>query len=754
MKRAIASGLIAGSAGALVVSILEPLLGEGAPLFASIAVASGLILPMGLATGLALVLFRALAPDGCKPSDWIRTLASRDNAGAAGRILAVGLGSLVLFPIYYRTILFFLTGFHHQGLAALALSVSLLFLTGIAVLMGRRIVSWMTALISRAPESLGVVRRPAVCLAIVVTAWTVAVAGPLHTGPDATGVFGFVGFLMKDGLGAGPLLSWILLATIAMATLWLLLKQDRVWIVPAAGVCLLLGFGGPAWAGSVIAHTPQVLDRIDLGGGMSPIIGKIVRKLGDGDGDGHARWMGGQDCNDKDPSIYPGAREIPNNGVDEDCSGADLDLDELRAAASDGSSENTGVGTTDLKRPNLPKDVSLFFITVDGLRWNEPGFMGNERPVTPNLDKLVKSGTIYDRAYALGSYTGQSIPAMLTGKYASELLRNDKHELRVSGKEQFAAEYICGDNVRCNAVLSHFLFKPHYGWSQGFQEWQVSGAAPEGPGHIDSKYNSHMVANKAVNWLKDPVNTEGRFWIWTHFMDPHKEYLEHNGFRRFGNDQRSRYDHEVLFTDHHVGRMLDFFMTLPAAKRTIFIVTSDHGEAFNEHGRWCHGKELWEEIVRVPLAVVGPGIAKKRIARQTSHIDLFSTFLDIFGVEIPNGMHGRSLLPDWVEEQEIPERTIIVDQPKNPYYETRRVFIKDGWKLHDLPDTGTHRLYRVTDDYERGDSLVETEPEKFAEIRAAYDLFMATEFKPVATVNYGADDVNEMPLPPGVGKNR
>jgi len=406
-----------------------------------------------------------------------------------------------------------------------------------------------------------------------------------------------------------------------------------------------------------------------------------------------------------------------------------------------------------MRRPDLPEDVSLFLITVDTLRWDAPGFMGSERDVTPNLDALVAGGTIYDRAYALGSYTGQAIPPLLTGRYASELHRNNRHETKVSDRETFAAELVCGPKVKCGAVLSHFLFDRQFGWSQGFHDWIMAPSSPPEQMSRDLKYNSHSVAAKAIEWLSKPENTEGRFWFWTHFMDPHKEYIEHPGFRRFGDDRRDMYDHEVLFTDHHIGEMLARFRELPAAGRTVVIVTADHGEAFNEHGRWCHGKELWEEIIRVPLAVVGPGVAAKRIARQTSQIDLFATILDLFGVKAPEGIHGRSLVPEWVEGQELPERPVIADQPRNPYYETRRAFIKDGWKLHDLPDTGTHRLYRITEDYERGDSLVESEPEAFARIKEAYDLFVATELEPLPALDYGGD-YRSMPPPQGARRDR
>ena len=197
----------------------------------------------------------------------------------------------------------------------------------------------------------------------------------------------------------------------------------------------------------------------------------------------------------------------------------------------------------------------------------------------------------------------------------------------------------------------------------------------------------------------------------------------------------------MLYTDFYVGRLLDGLAKLSAAGRTIVIVSADHGEAFGEHGLRNHGKELWEEVIRVPLAVVGPGVAAKRIARQTSLIDLYPTILDLFGVARPAGTHGRSLLPDWVAGQELTARPILADQPKNPYYEARRVFIDGGYKLHVLPDTGAYRLYELTDDYERGDSLVDSEPAAFARILAAYEMYTAVELKPIPPIDFTADDV-------------
>src|SRR5262249_39392564 len=77
---------------------------------------------------------------------------------------------------------------------------------------------------------------------------------------------------------------------------------------------------------------------------------------------------------------------------------------------------------------------------------------------------------------------------------------------------------------------------------------------------------------------------------------------------------------------------------------TIVVVTADHGEEFLEHGTLAHGDHLYEETVRVPLVIAGPGVPAGRRTDTAQGIDLMPTIATLLGIEAPAGLPGRDLL--------------------------------------------------------------------------------------------------------------
>jgi choline-sulfatase len=177
------------------------------------------------------------------------------------------------------------------------------------------------------------------------------------------------------------------------------------------------------------------------------------------------------------------------------------------------------------------------------------------------------------------------------------------------------------------------------------------------------------------------------FFMWIHYVDPHAEYVAHEGFD-FGPSSRQRYDGEVAFVDHHVGRVLDALEKSLFYDRTAIIITSDHGEAFAEHGMIRHGFELWEELVRVPLIVRVPGVSPRHFETRRSAIDLAPTILDLCGVPAPTNtesdfLHGTSLVPDLftANGSEPHARPIFIDMAAGPNNADRQALIDGDEKL-------------------------------------------------------------------------
>jgi arylsulfatase A-like enzyme len=415
---------------------------------------------------------------------------------------------------------------------------------------------------------------------------------------------------------------------------------------------------------------PSIASAIERTAPLGRIGLALARRATDRDHDGASALFGGGDCDDTDPTRYPLAVDVPGNGIDEDCSGADLPL------------PHPGPPAPPPRPPGaFPPDLDLVLITVDTLRI-DLGFMGYARPVSPSLDALAERSTVFERAYSMASYTGKSLGPTMIGKYPSECLRDGAHFDTYLPGNTFLAERFHAAGIHTMGAAPHWYFKPRYGLGQGMDVWDLSAMPPESGGDTDSSVTSARLTDAAIRLLSDPANTQGRFFLWVHYFDPHANYVSHAEAPDFRPGAKSwakpLYDGEVWFTDHHLGRLFDFIESQPWGRKTAIFLTADHGEAFDEHGMNWHGVDLWEPLVRVPLLAYVPGVKPHRVAEKRSLIDLAPTLLDVMGIPQPAAgeLSGQSnsaaiALPD----EAVEERDVYIDMPAGPQVSQHRAFI-------------------------------------------------------------------------------
>jgi arylsulfatase A-like enzyme len=373
-----------------------------------------------------------------------------------------------------------------------------------------------------------------------------------------------------------------------------------------------------------------------------------------------------------------------------------------------------------------PADSNVVLISIDSLRADMP-WTGYERAIAPRITELEKTAVSYTRAHSVSSYTAMSLGGMLGGRLPAELHRSG-YFFGQYRTDVFFPKLLQNAGVHTMGVQAHFYFQQS-GLEQGFDAWQVvPGVTFDGQTSRDITSPQSLEVSEKL--LDDPINETHRFFFWVHFLDPHDLYQHHDGID-WGSSPRDRYDGEVTFTDQHVAKLLDFIAAKPWAKRTIVIVTSDHGEEFSEHQMTRHGFEVWETLVHVPMMFVAPGAKARHIDALRSGLDLAPTILDFFGLEAPKSFEGHSLVKE-IYGGPVEDRDVVVDLPATSNSGRRRALLHDNQKLICFDNETYCKLYDLQNDpLERSGTL---HGAAWTDLKGRYDALLKniTEVTPFA----------------------
>ena len=289
-----------------------------------------------------------------------------------------------------------------------------------------------------------------------------------------------------------------------------------------------------------------------------------------------------------------------------------------------------GRGAPPAASPAAPPSVLL--VTIDTLRADRLGAYGDAQARTPHLDALARRSLVFERAFAPAPLTLPSHATLLTG------LLPPAHGVRGNGSFALGAgpptlaEALGARGLRTAAFVGGFPVSRRFGLARGFEHYDDALAKAPGLHFEFAERRAPEVVSAARGWLAQQA---GPVFVWVHLFDPHAPYDPPPAYA--GPDP---YRGEIAATDAALGGLLEAWDA--RAGRSYVAVTSDHGEAFGEHGEESHSLFVYDVTLRVPLLLRGPGIGARRETTPVGLSDLAATLLARVGGTGPT-LPGRDL---------------------------------------------------------------------------------------------------------------
>jgi len=292
--------------------------------------------------------------------------------------------------------------------------------------------------------------------------------------------------------------------------------------------------------------------------------------------------------------------------------------------------------------------ANLIIILIDAARADHFSGFGYEWETTSCIDALFDESIVFEEAYATAPNTKASTASLFTSQHpdthgAVGVFSGLPTECTNLAEAMKSRGYVTG------AFSANPFLAECFGFARGFDEFfevfREVDLVPNQEGRVPAE---RMVA-AGVPWLRE--HADEQFFVYFHFLEPHAPYDPPPPFRfqfiRPPDYMMGLYDGNLGYVDDQVGELLEEIDRLGLTDHSVIVFLSDHGEAFGEHGRFGHTTTVYQEMIYVPLSFRFPPGCEASPQRRSEIIslaDVMPTLLDLYGLDLPDTMQGKSRL--------------------------------------------------------------------------------------------------------------
>lgn len=354
---------------------------------------------------------------------------------------------------------------------------------------------------------------------------------------------------------------------------------------------------------------------------------------------------------------------------------------------------------------------------------------GNSFVSAPYLEQMASAGARFSQCRTVFPVCTPARASMWTGKYP----HSHGIEKNVYGVPDLLADRGLTDQTVFARLKSAGYQCGYWGkWHLGeanpgpFDEWHAfnswGGHWQDHRQHFQGgTYIPDRDTDDMITWLRERDMAQPFCSVisWYPPHDPFSCPLDTiDQYRRMGVPCPGYYG-SVTALDRCVGRIMAALEETGQAENTIVFYYSDHGETFRARDGVTSKFVCTEDSVHVPFLMQGPGIPEDLVIDELIGLqDLMPTMLDIAGIDAPEDLQGRSLMPlirgevrDWRDVSYIENEThnIMRDSNAEPRARRRQRAVFDGrFKL--ILEKGAMILFDLESDPEERFDVSATHP--------------------------------------------